>query len=373
MKNLMLEILANEVKQRNKLTNQFKSNIFNRVLNSINKQLGMNCSPKHVENHLKTPINTWNIVQTLLNKSGHVWDDNLMMITVSPRVYALHIQWPLNHESVVGNVIELLQRKEGDKIGMGAIGREDLKKWEKMQGAALGSEEKILVLVRLRPLSEKEITRNEVSDWECINETTILYRNSLQERSRLPTAYTIAREFIGKDNKTTLSASVNFLDLAGSERASQALSIRKRLKEGCHINRSLLTLGTVIHKLRSNASHKRSIVASLVKGVLILERDIEDQSIFGAIFKYKSPNYYYHSTTLYNNQNPPKYVIAIQGTNTKGDSLCRDMKGLKELSNLLPEVNSHRFITYGQLLSQTHPAAPVPHHQSPTFIIAFVN
>lgn len=289
---------------------------------------------------------------------------------------------------------------------MGAIGGEELKKWEKMQGAALGGEEKILVLVRLRPLSEKEIVRNEVSDWECINETTILYRNSLQERSGLPTAYTFdsvyrgdcstrevyeggtkdialsvvsginstifaygqtssgktytmngiteftvadiydymqkheerafvlkfsameiynevvrdllssdssplrllddpekgtiieklteetlrdwdhlkellsiceaqrqigetylnenssrshqilrltiessAREFIGKDNKTTLSASVNFVDLAGSERASQALSVGQRLKEGCHINRSLLTLGTVIRKL----------------------------------------------------------------------------------------------------------------------------
>ncbi|XP_059314284.1 kinesin-like protein KIN-7E [Lycium ferocissimum] len=289
---------------------------------------------------------------------------------------------------------------------MGAIGGEELKKWEKMQGAALGGEEKILVLVRLRPLSEKEIARNEVSDWECINETTILYRNSLQERSGLPTAYSFdrvyrgdcstrevyeegtkdialsvvsginstifaygqtssgktytmngiteftvadiydymekheerafvlkfsameiynevvrdllssdssplrllddpekgtiieklteetlrdwdhlkellsvceaqrqigetylnenssrshqilrltiessAREFIGKDNKTTLSASVNFVDLAGSERASQALSVGQRLKEGCHINRSLLTLGTVIRKL----------------------------------------------------------------------------------------------------------------------------
>ncbi|KAJ8572152.1 hypothetical protein K7X08_008663 [Anisodus acutangulus] len=289
---------------------------------------------------------------------------------------------------------------------MGAIGGKELKKWEKMQGAALGGEEKILVLVRLRPLSEKEISRNEVSDWECINETTILYRNSLQERSGLPTAYTFdrvyrgdcstrevyeggtkdialsvvsginstifaygqtssgktytmngiteftvadiydymekheerafvlkfsameiynevvldllssdssplrllddpekgtiieklteetlrdwdhlkellsiceaqrqigetylnehssrshqilrltiessAREFIGKDNKTTLSASVNFVDLAGSERASQALSVGQRLKEGCHINRSLLSLGTVIRKL----------------------------------------------------------------------------------------------------------------------------
>ena len=42
----------------------------------------------------------------------------------------------------------------------------------------------------------------------------------------------------------------NFVDLAGSERASQTLSAGSRLKEGCHINRSLLTLGTVIRKLR---------------------------------------------------------------------------------------------------------------------------
>lgn len=45
-------------------------------------------------------------------------------------------------------------------------------------------------------------------------------------------------------------SSQNFVDLAGSERASQALSAGTRLKEGCHINRSLLTLGTVIRKLR---------------------------------------------------------------------------------------------------------------------------
>ncbi|CAI9103710.1 OLC1v1002245C1 [Oldenlandia corymbosa var. corymbosa] len=289
---------------------------------------------------------------------------------------------------------------------MGAIGGEELVKWEKMQGLSRGSDEKILVLVRLRPLSDKEILRSEVSDWECINETTILYRNSLQERSGLPSAYSFdrvfrgdcptrnvydqgvkeialsvvsginstifaygqtssgktytmngvteytvadiydyiqkheerafvlkfaameiynevvrdllsadtsplrllddpergtvierlteetlrdwnhlkellsiceaqrqigetslnetssrshqilrltiessAREFIGKDNSTALAASVNFVDLAGSERASQALSVGQRLKEGCHINRSLLTLGTVIRKL----------------------------------------------------------------------------------------------------------------------------
>lgn len=52
----------------------------------------------------------------------------------------------------------------------------------------------------------------------------------------------------------------NFVDLAGSERASQSLSAGARLKEGCHINRSLLTLGTVIRKLRSflSSSYKKS-------------------------------------------------------------------------------------------------------------------
>ncbi|XP_010690757.2 kinesin-like protein KIN-7F [Beta vulgaris subsp. vulgaris] len=285
---------------------------------------------------------------------------------------------------------------------MGAIVAEELKKSEVMAGR----EEKILVLVRLRPLNEKEISKNEVADWECINQSTILYRNSLQERSGLPTAYSFdrvysgdcsskqvyeegtkeialsvvsginssifaygqtssgktytmnaiteftvadiydyiqrheerafalkfsameiynenvrdllssdntplrlmddpekgtiveklteeklndwghlkkllaiceaqrkigetslneqssrshqilkltiessAREFIGKGNSSTLSASVFFIDLAGSERASQAMSAGTRLKEGCHINRSLLTLGNVIRKL----------------------------------------------------------------------------------------------------------------------------
>ncbi|XP_020099000.1 kinesin-like protein KIN-7A [Ananas comosus] len=44
-------------------------------------------------------------------------------------------------------------------------------------------------------------------------------------------------------------ASLNFVDLAGSERAAQTHASGTRLKEGCHINRSLLTLTTVIRKL----------------------------------------------------------------------------------------------------------------------------
>ena len=52
-----------------------------------------------------------------------------------------------------------------------------------------GRLEKILVSVRLRPLSMKEIAANDPADWECINDTTIIFRNSLGERSMAPTAY----------------------------------------------------------------------------------------------------------------------------------------------------------------------------------------
>jgi hypothetical protein len=51
-------------------------------------------------------------------------------------------------------------------------------------------------------------------------------------------------------NGLFFSFSQNFVDLAGSERAAQTHAIGVRLKEGCHINRSLLTLTKVIRKLR---------------------------------------------------------------------------------------------------------------------------
>ncbi|WCJ40895.1 Kinesin-like protein KIN-7E [Euphorbia peplus] len=288
---------------------------------------------------------------------------------------------------------------------MGSIDGGELSYMEKMP-MPIAREERILVLVRLRPLNDKEILADEVADWECISNTTILYRNTLREGSTFPSAYAFdrvfrgdcstrqvyddgikevalsvvsginssifaygqtcsgktytmmgiteytvadifdyihkheerayvlkfsaieiyneairdllslestplrllddpekgtivekvteetlrdwnhlqellsiceaqrrigetslnekssrshqilrltiessAREFLGRENSTTLAATVNFVDLAGSERASQSLSSGSRLKEGCHINRSLLTLGTVIRKL----------------------------------------------------------------------------------------------------------------------------
>ena len=55
--------------------------------------------------------------------------------------------------------------------------------------------EKIFVSVRLRPLNEKERGRNSISDWECINNNTIVFKNSLPERSMFPAAYTFGKHF----------------------------------------------------------------------------------------------------------------------------------------------------------------------------------
>ncbi|KHN36049.1 Kinesin-related protein 4 [Glycine soja] len=60
-----------------------------------------------------------------------------------------------------------------------------------------GHDERILVSVRLRPLNEKELARNDVSDWECINDTAIIYRSNLSasDRSLYPTAYSFDSVF----------------------------------------------------------------------------------------------------------------------------------------------------------------------------------
>uniref|UniRef100_A0A7N0R9Q4 Kinesin-like protein n=1 Tax=Kalanchoe fedtschenkoi TaxID=63787 RepID=A0A7N0R9Q4_KALFE len=289
---------------------------------------------------------------------------------------------------------------------MVAVASDDDQSVWSADGSAGGQDEKIFVSVRLRPLNEKELVQNDVADWECINNTTIMFKHAMPDRSLFPTAYTFdrvfgtdastkkvydeaakevtlcvvngmnasifaygqtssgktytmsgvtefavadiydymdkhhEREFVLKfsameiyneavkdllcpdsgplrllddpergtvvekltevavtdvdhllelisfcysqrqvgetalnetssrshqilrltiessarvlsstEKTSTLSATVNFIDLAGSERASQTRSTGTRLKEGSHINRSLLTLGTVIRKL----------------------------------------------------------------------------------------------------------------------------
>ncbi|XP_040937400.1 kinesin-like protein KIN-7G isoform X2 [Gossypium hirsutum] len=82
-----------------------------------------------------------------------------------------------------------------------------------------------------------------------IGETSLNEASSRSHQILRVTIESSARECLGNDKSSMLAATVSFVDLAGSERASQSLSAGARLKEGCHINRSLLTLGTVIRKL----------------------------------------------------------------------------------------------------------------------------
>lgn len=108
----------------------------------------------------------------------------------------------------------------------------------------------------------EKLTEEVLTDWDhviqllsiCeaqrqIGETSLNEASSRSHQIIRLTIESSSRDFLGKDNASTLTAAVNFVDLAGSERASHSLSAGARLKEGCHINRSLLTLGTVVRKL----------------------------------------------------------------------------------------------------------------------------
>ncbi|KAL7230001.1 hypothetical protein ACSBR2_008531 [Camellia fascicularis] len=111
-----------------------------------------------------------------------------------------------------------------------------------------------------------------------------------------------------------------------------------------------------------NPHHRRSVVASLVQGVYILERDRQqnrqgpqalappwwdffhfqlihvlvddvDHSTFGAIYEFKFPPY-----CNYFVQNPPRYVVAFRGTITKPDTWLQDLKlDLKFIQNSLQQ------------------------------------
>lgn len=53
------------------------------------------------------------------------------------------------------------------------------------------------------------------------------------------------------------------VDLAGSERAAKTGAEGVRLKEGSHINKSLMTLGTVIKKLSEGAESQGYVLQLL--------------------------------------------------------------------------------------------------------------
>lgn len=51
-------------------------------------------------------------------------------------------------------------------------------------------EENIFVIVRIRPLSKKEIAHKDTVTWTCVDDRTISYNSSSQECSSSPSSYT---------------------------------------------------------------------------------------------------------------------------------------------------------------------------------------
>ncbi|TQD72825.1 hypothetical protein C1H46_041641 [Malus baccata] len=80
-----------------------------------------------------------------------------------------------------------------------------------------------------------------------VGETSLNDKSSRSHQIIRLTIESSLRESSG--SMKAFGASLNLVDLAGSERASQTNADGTRLKEGSHINRSLLTLTTVIRKL----------------------------------------------------------------------------------------------------------------------------
>ncbi|KAJ2366843.1 hypothetical protein IW150_005832, partial [Coemansia sp. RSA 2607] len=80
--------------------------------------------------------------------------------------------------------------------------------------------------------------------------------SSLQHRQRLSTGSAAeSSEFTG----AVMVSCLNLVDLAGSERVGQTGAEGQRLKEGAHINKSLLSLGTVIARLSEDGGDRGHI------------------------------------------------------------------------------------------------------------------
>lgn len=79
--------------------------------------------------------------------------------------------------------------------------------------------------------------------------------------SRSHTVFTLQIESKGGEgvDQSFRASSLNLVDLAGSERLKSTGAEGIRQKEGAHINKSLLTLGTIIHTLSEHAGKSGSV------------------------------------------------------------------------------------------------------------------
>ena len=76
-----------------------------------------------------------------------------------------------------------------------------------------------------------------------------IFRIKIESTNRMENDDTMSMEEEDEEGEQVVVSQLNLVDLAGSERAAQTGAGGQRLKEGCNINQSLMTLGQVKYKL----------------------------------------------------------------------------------------------------------------------------
>lgn len=92
MSKKLLQFLVDEVKKGNRPNNTFKSSSFVTAADMISKKFNVKCLSDHIDNHLRTMKTAWRIIAKLQSQSGCGWDENMMMIRMSPDVYNTYVE-----------------------------------------------------------------------------------------------------------------------------------------------------------------------------------------------------------------------------------------------------------------------------------------
>ncbi|KAK5794001.1 hypothetical protein PVK06_035190 [Gossypium arboreum] len=106
MEHVFLEILAEEAQKRNKPSNTFNTVSIKRVVEAISERFQVQCNAKHVENHLRTVKNQWQIICKIRGESGFGWDDNMKMITCDRVTYDAAVMAHKKYEPFLNKSID---------------------------------------------------------------------------------------------------------------------------------------------------------------------------------------------------------------------------------------------------------------------------
>ncbi|MFQ6666115.1 hypothetical protein Gotur_032595 [Gossypium turneri] len=101
-----IEILVEEAQKGNKPSNTFKAVSINQVALAISKRFQVQCDAKHVENHLRTIKNQWQIICTIGVESDFGWDDNMKMITCDRATYDAAVMAHKKYEPFLNKSID---------------------------------------------------------------------------------------------------------------------------------------------------------------------------------------------------------------------------------------------------------------------------